>query len=549
MAKTGRPKISLYIVLIVVVLVGAGILVYRKYKYEFVQQKLTQAVDSKNNGIYRLQYEHLVIDEVAGSITADHILLQADTAAYLALQKTGKQPPVLLNLTIPSLSISGVKTPKALLSKEVQGDKILLSNAVIEIYVNNFFRDSSRYAVGEELYKQILGKLKSIRIGSIELAHTRIDISDLLTHKKYFTASDLTLSLTDLAIDSLHAQDSSRIFFARDLAISGKDLTLPTKNHDYDIRLTDFGYNSATASFGAKQLRIQPRLGETAFAAHAKISKDRYDFRMDDIRLIKIDRKAMLEKKIEADSLTIAGSSFKIYRDISYPRDSIVRINTYPHQKLQSLALPLYIRKIVLNHSFIEYKERNGKSDTSGKLQFYDVRAIFTHMTNMPVYTKNNDRATLDFTARFLNKARFHAVMTMYLLKNKGRFDLTADLGPMAATDVNPMTEPMALARIDKGQIDGLHYDLKAGDSAADGKLNFRYHDLKVSLLKKKDNQPFKKKFLPSLAAGLLIKDSNPAKGELRMTDVHYKRDIHRSMFNLMWKSLFTGIKQTAGAK
>jgi hypothetical protein len=72
-----------------------------------------------------------------------------------------------------------------------------------------------------------------------------------------------------------------------------------------------------------------------------------------------------------------------------------------------------------------------------------------------------------------------------------------------------------------------------------------RYEDLSVKLIKKDEGKnKYKRKFFPTLAAGLLIKKSNPMNGEMRAGDVDYTRDIHRSIFHLMWKSMFTGIKK-----
>jgi hypothetical protein len=131
-----------------------------------------------------------------------------------------------------------------------------------------------------------------------------------------------------------------------------------------------------------------------------------------------------------------------------------------------------------------------------------------------------------------------------------GRFNIKADMGSMDATDLNPMVQPMALARIDKGKIDNWHLQLNANDHEADGTLLFLYHDLKVTLLKKDDdNNKYRKKIFPTIAAGFLVKGSNPLNGNRRTSSIHYERDIYRSMFNLMWKSLFTGIKETTGLK
>ena len=79
------------------------------------------------------------------------------------------------------------------------------------------------------------------------------------------------------------------------------------------------------------------------------------------------------------------------------------------------------------------------------------------------------------------------------------------------------------------------------------GKLILTYENLSVKLLKKDDDKnKYRTKLLPTLAAGIVLKKSNPQNGEMRPGDVDYNRDIHRSIFNLMWKSLFSGIKKVA---
>jgi hypothetical protein len=90
-----------------------------------------------------------------------------------------------------------------------------------------------------------------------------------------------------------------------------------------------------------------------------------------------------------------------------------------------------------------------------------------------------------------------------------------------------------------------LSYHLEATNTNARGRLVLTYDNLSVKLLKKDDDKnKYKTKVLPTLAAGILIKDSNPTDGKTRTANVDYKRDIHRSIFNLMWKSMFTAIKQ-----
>ena len=135
----------------------------------------------------------------------------------------------------------------------------------------------------------------------------------------------------------------------------------------------------------------------------------------------------------------------------------------------------------------------------------------------------------------------------MRLNDQHGHFQLDAKLGEINAVLLNPLLKPMALAEMEKGKITGLQYHMDATNTQAHGTLFLKYDDLEIKLLKKDDDKnKYKTKFFPTLAAGVLLKGSNPQHDKMRIGDVDYTRDIHRSMFNLMWKSLFAGIKQVA---
>lgn len=57
-----------------------------------------------------------------------------------------------------------------------------------------------------------------------------------------------------------------------------------------------------------------------------------------------------------------------------------------------------------------------------------------------------------------------------------------------------------------------------------------------------------KKGLLSFLANNILIKNDNPTKGEfVRTANITYERVPQASFFNLMWKSVFVGIRETVG--
>jgi hypothetical protein len=137
----------------------------------------------------------------------------------------------------------------------------------------------------------------------------------------------------------------------------------------------------------------------------------------------------------------------------------------------------------------------------------------------------------------------------MFLNDRNGRFTFSGSMEGFEANKLNVLMEPMGLAKIEKGQVNKVDFDFNGHNYGADGKLTLLYDDLKITLLKKDSSEDkFKKKKLASFIANIIVKNSNPqGKKPVRVADVHYQRDTNRSFFNLMWKSIYTGVKQTAG--
>jgi hypothetical protein len=520
------------------------------YKYSIVNRKVNEAVSGKSGGLYTIHYEGLVIDEVRGILHVKNIRILPDTAVFNRMVAEKREPSVLVGLTIPSLDIMGIKTPKALLTKQIEGSSIEIRNPSIEIMLSRFQKDTTVYDPARDISQQLLGKLFRIKIDSVKISHANVLVRKMYSPKLILSGDNISCLLSDLLIDSTTGKDSSRLFFSRNLEINGDQILFPSKNEKYKLHIGDIRFRSQNNSLYIGKVQLVPRLGEAEFASSFPVQKDRYDFSFGGISLLHLDRGGLWHKRIEADSLVIRSSSFKIYHDLSYPHDTVSKVGKYPQQQLMYLPIPINIRKIIFLQSFIEYKEKNPKSDSAGKLQFFNVAATISNVTNMKTAIARNNKCDLLFKAKFLNKAPVTAKLAMLYKDPQGKFNIEGDIGAIDAASLNALTEPMGLARIERGHIDHLHFNIDGTDSSSSGKLVMLYRDLKVSLLKKdKKENKYDKKVLASLAAAIIMKKENPKGGDTRVADIHLKRILNKSFFNLIWKSIFTGIKETAGIK
>ena len=552
-APTGKGKIIASVILIFALAgIGGGIAYWNTYKKQIIRNKLKDTIDEKTQGLYTLNYDDLNMNEVAGYLSISNINLAYDSVKYNTSLKRNDAPPILLTIKIPSISVSGVKTPRALLSKEIVGKKIHIKDPVINIIYTNAGRDSSKNVPGKEIYEQVLGDLNMIKVDTVEISGAQITTSNLKTGKKYIQFLNTFIRLTDVAIDSASAEDKSRLLFSKQIFLACEKFSWSSKNKLYNYSADSISLNTASSSVQVQRFLVDPTLKEDAFVKSLPTQDDRFDFSISNIAIRHVNMPELFNENVIADSITIGSGSFKIYRDLSIARDNKSRIGSYPHQVIAKIPIPVKTKKIILANTFVEYKEKNPRSNQAGKVQFHDVSATITNLTNNKDAITENNIMTADISAKFLNQAPLKTNWQFYLLHPKGRFDVKGELGSMTLQNVNPVTEPMGPAKIEQGQLNNLHFNLSGNDYGMNGTVKMLYDDLKISILERdKGSKELDKKTLATIAANIIIKNSNPTrkKDEPRIIEIQMERDTHRSIFYLLWKSLFKGIKETAGIK
>ena len=539
------------ILLVMMVAIGGAIFYWNIYRKQIIRIKLQDGVWDKTNGLYALRYDSLILDEVAGNLSVANLTLRYDSTKYIALLEKNNAPPTLLKIKIPSIIVTGVKTPRALLDKEIVGKKLLITNPVIDIFYTNAGKDSARNIPTKEVYEQILGDLDLIKIDTVEIRGAQITTSNIKTGKKIVRFINTSIRLIELNIDEETAEDPAQLLFAKQLFFESEKISFPSEDQPYNYIIDSISLNSITNTGHVKKFRIDPTLNEDAFVKSLPTQDDRFDFSFSTIRIQNLNIHQLFNENVIADSILAGSASFKIYRDLSIVRDKKNRVGRYPHQLIDKLPISIQVKKLILSNTFVEYKEKSKITAQSGKVQFNNVYALITNLTNNKEGIKANNVMTADISTKFLNKAPLKVVWQFYLQHPKGRFDVKGNMGSITAREVNPITQPMGPAKLEDGLINSLQFNFEGNNYGIDGNVKMLYKDLKLSILEKsKGSKKLDKKTLASFAANIIIKNDNPkGKADPRIANLHFDRDTNRSIFHLVWKSLFKGIRETAGIK
>lgn len=539
----------------VAVLTVAGIFTYNWYKKKFLNQTVKETVNTETKGLYRINYDEVAVDEVNGELFVTNVSIIPDTAFLATRAISSDDPGLLVKISASSIHVTGVQTPRALLNKQIKGRALIISDAKVELL--QLKRDTTTKkdddsalntnAIADKIYREVLKDIDLVSIDTLALDHVDFSYKDYKTNKTIIASKDLSLRLYKVVIDENAGVQKDRFLFAENIALIADSVKLADKKNQYQFIFSGISLNTANRKIELKSVDIQPRKGEQAFVQQFDVQKDRFDFSFDNVSLSGLDLRAMTTGQMIIDTLRISKSSFRIYRDQNLPRDKVIRVGTYPHQIMDDIPFGLQVKTAIFSNTFIEYKERNDKTDRAGEVQFVNSSAVIENITNISSVLKQHPLCTINFKASFLGISNLNVKLKMRLGDKQGRFTVDGEMGGFEAKKLNPLTEPMGRARVDRGMVEKVSFHMDGNNYKGSGTVNMLYKDLKIAALKLDDDNDFKKKGLASIVANAIVKNNNPQNGKTRTATVNYDRDTNKSFFNLIWKFIFTGVKEIVG--
>lgn len=366
--------------------------------------------------------------------------------------------------------------------------------------------------------------------------------------KSKYSLGNIAVKINDVRAGQVVSLQTHPMDFVKEAEVGVDHFTVQSKDGSYHFDFKNILINSLQQQLQISSFSIIPKSGEKQFAAGFHFQKDRYDLNLSGISLSNIDMNSLIDSRLVASQLLIRNTKASIYRDLHKPLEKKSKVGNYPSQLLAGLSTPIFISKAVLNNANIEYRENEKVSDSIGVVNFANSTLIISNITNMPANISKNNRMSISFDTKVLGAIPLKGNFTFILNSNHGNFLANGNTPAFDATILNKISIPMDLIKVNQGNISSLDFHIKGNNTSAKGDFVMKYDNLKVDVLKRdKNTGEVKKRGLISLAANAIVKNSNPDNNNLRKVNPEYERDIYKSFFNLVWKTVFTGMKETVG--
>ncbi|MFD2636572.1 hypothetical protein [Pedobacter mendelii] len=301
-----------------------------------------------------------------------------------------------------------------------------------------------------------------------------------------------------------------------------------------------------------KGFKLIPLYPELTFTRKYKTQKDRYNLAFDEVEFNGVDFIGLnTEQKLYARSLKIGSAKVEVFMSReSPPPPGFDKGKNYPHMALKRLNIQTIIDTLKLKNIDLKYSEYNPSSKKIGSVNFKSLTGNILNVTNDSLRLATNNHAVANLNTLLMGSGKFNVKIDFNLTDKNGAFAYSGSLGKFDMKQLNSLSKNLGLIEIETGNIQ--HIDFKANGNLrmASGSMNMLYTNLKVKLLSDNiDGEGTNKKGLLSfLANTILVKNDNPKKGEIARTAIMTNNRINSaSFFNLMWKTVFVGIKDIVG--
>ncbi len=538
-------------ILILILLFGAMFLSAR-WK-PLLTEKIKAGVYNGSHHLYQIDFKSINLNVITGSLALRDVTLKPNPLVFDSLKVAKLAPAHTFELKLKKLQISRVGILTAYFKKQVVVSEIILQQPSINMIYNKVAKKPDTVKDEKTLYDQLSGIFKSIHVKAIKIVDADFDYINKTGAKKVKNSiKHLNITVNDFLLDSLSGNDTTRFYYTKDISFQLAGYKSITKDKMYSMKVDTIMGSAKSKRITAKGFTLLPLYPELTFARKYKVQKDRYNLAFDKIEFNGVDFIGLnTDQTLHARSLKIGPANVEVFMSReSPPPPGFDKGQNYPHMALKRLNLPTLIDTVKLSKVDVKYSEYNPASKKTGAVTFKDLTGIILNVTNDSTRLNQRHHALADLNSRLMGVGKLNVKIDFNLTDPNGSFSYSGNLGNFDLKNLNPLSKALGLVEIESGDVQHIDFRADGNLRSASGSMNMLYTNLKIKLLSDNiDGEGTKEKgFLSFLANTVLVKDENPKKGEaVRKANMTNSRINSASFFNLMWKTIFVGIKDIVG--
>lgn len=539
----GRKLLIGLLSLIIIAIIAFQVYIHR-YLPSMVKSRLENIIVRGSDSLYRFEASDFDVSFWGRSVYFRDLHIKIDSVKYQELKRQKKLPVMTFDMELPAGRINGIHLGELVFRKRIVVGRIHLQEAVVGL-TRHFRSSDSNTVTGQPLWKLIQPDIRSIYIAGASCDNLKVAYSNSDSSTNFRWQFDhCDASFSDIKVDSVSSYDSSRLLFARNIQLAARDIKMKTSDGLYDLQARNVVYSSAGREMDIKEFSFRPAMSDFAFIRHFGYQHEIYKLHMPVIGLKNFLLSEWISSnRLKIDSIELRSPSIAVSMDRNAKPNPYSKKGQYPHQLVQKAPFGIDVRSLRVVDGTVTYTEKNNKNQLTGKLVFPAVRGHISNITNDPEMLKRSTICVADVRSGVMKTGFLHALFRFQLNDKAGQFSVRAAISKLNASQLQPLARAMTSTDLQSFNMHQLQYEIRGNENAGSGDLRMKYDDMDILLNKVEPDGSLDRKGLISfLANRLVIYKENPDgdDGERIADNIGVQRDVSKSFFNFIWKTLYT---------
>ena len=548
--KVGLRILQVLAVFITVVVLCAFSLAW--YWKPSVANAIRKNIELSTNNLYSVSFKDIHINFLTGNFSIDSLRLKPNVSVYHHLYRNNEAPIYLFSIIIKKLEIKNTHPFDFYFNKKIFINQLQLEKPIIAVYYNAAMAAKNKLKGNkfQHPYELIKNSMQSLNINNIQLKNITLCLqidSGLKKQRQHIYLSDFYVK--NLNIDAQSAINH-KAFYADDIGLTVRDFSYTSNDSLYRINFEECSASSASKGFNVYNLNIYPNRSASDFCDEFGFQKTRYEFAFKRLHFSNFNFEQFIYlQKFHADLLTVEKMKCKIHLNKSFEINPF-KERKFPQQLPFDIQFPVTIKNIKIVNGDINYSEKLPANNLTWDFSFKNTSGIISNFSNESTQINENNLLKVDLEFMLNNEAKTSLNLGLFYHDSLRSFYCKGEMGVYNLAKLNAILHPLAKIEIANCKLQQLKIDLKGNEKGLDANISMKYKNLRVRVLEfdNREKQLKQHKLYSFLANVMVLSNDNPSVyGKFIHPQFYLKRKPQQGFFNLIWKSILKGCKESIG--
>lgn len=218
-----------------------------------------------------------------------------------------------------------------------------------------------------------------------------------------------------------------------------------------------------------------------------------------------------------------------------------------PVSAIRALPFSLVINELILQNGTIIYTEKQEKLSSPLQIDFSNVEATVYNVSNDTIMNNGENFLTLNAKAKLLGQSNVELEVDFDNPADHDAHHVYGSFSSFELSTMNKLFKEMALLEFKSGSVDQLVFDFRVNKKYSNGKVDFRYKNLKLLTYKREEDKKIKKRsFLRNVLTNTFaVRTNNPNGNRMVKGTVSLKNNPRKTVFNYWWSAIYDGFEDT----